>query len=72
MKEASLVTRAKQSRRVLDSQAASITPRTERTWPLGSPGYPQPQVRHSTIKKIDWVDAYKHIEVRHSTMRKMI
>ena len=41
VKEDSLRSRAKQSRRVLDSQAVSVTARTERTWPLGSPGYLQ-------------------------------
>ena len=44
VKEDSLRSRAKQSRRVSDSRAAPVTPRTERTWPLGSPHYQQPQV----------------------------
>ena len=41
VKEDSLRSRAKQSRRVPDYQAAPVTARTERTWPLGSPGYLQ-------------------------------
>ena len=46
--DSSLRHRAKQSRRVAgDSQAAPDSPRTERTWPLGGPYYPQPQVRNS-------------------------
>ena len=48
--DSSLRHRAKQSRRVTsvgDSQAAPDSPRTERTWPLGGPYYPQPQVRNS-------------------------
>ena len=44
VKEDSVRIRAKQSRRVVDSRAAPVTARTERTWPLGSPYYQQPQV----------------------------
>lgn len=44
VKEDSLRSRAKQSRRVPDYQAAPVTARTERTWPLGSPGYLQEPV----------------------------